>query len=52
MDINTLRSMGTAVSFLTFVAILWWAFNPRSKRAFDEAAGLPFADEDTQPGKH
>jgi cytochrome c oxidase cbb3-type subunit 4 len=52
MDINTLRSVGAVVAFATFMGILWWAFNPRSKRAFDEAAQLPFADEKNESGKY
>lgn len=52
MDINTLRSIGSVIAFATFLGILWWAFNPRSKKAFEEAAQLPFADDDLQPGKH
>ena len=46
MDINTLRSVVTLVSFVTFVGILWWALSKRNQARFDEAARLPFDQED------
>ncbi|MCM2330675.1 cytochrome c oxidase cbb3-type subunit 4 [Geopseudomonas sagittaria] len=44
MDIGTLRGLGTAIIFIAFVVLLIWVFG-RSKKSFDEAANLPFADE-------
>ena len=50
MDINTLRSLVTAFSFVLFVVILVWAFRPARKTGFDEAAQLPFIIErESQP---
>ncbi len=50
MDINTLRSIITVVAFATFIGIVIWAYSARSKAAFDEAARLPFdEDEARQP---
>ena len=46
MDVNTLRSIITALSLLAFVGIVFWAYSSRRKAQFDEAANLPFADED------
>lgn len=46
MDINTLRGLSTVFVMLAFIAILWWAVAPRRRKRFDEAANLPFADED------
>ena len=46
MDINTLRSVITVVSFAIFIAIVFWAYSGRSKAAFDQAARLPFDEED------
>ena len=46
MDINTLRSILTRVAFTLFIAIVWWAYSGHSKAAFEEAARLPFDDED------
>jgi len=36
----------TAVSFLTFLGILWWTFIHHKDQDFHAAAQLPFADED------
>ncbi len=47
MDINGLRSLVTAFSFVLFVGILVWAYRPTRKAGFDEAAQLPFtADQE------
>jgi cytochrome c oxidase cbb3-type subunit 4 len=48
MDINDLRSVMTVVSLLTFLGIVWWAYGVKGNRQrFEEAAQLPFADEQT-----
>jgi cytochrome c oxidase cbb3-type subunit 4 len=52
MDINSIRSLVTVLSFAVFLGIVIWAWSARRKPAFDEAANLPFADDDvpaTQP---
>ena len=46
MDINDFRAWFTVVMFVTFVAIVLWAWSGRRKRAFTEAANLPFADDE------
>ena len=46
MDINTLRGISTALALIAFIAVWVWAWSGKRKRAFDEAANLPFADED------
>ena len=48
MDINDLRSIITVVGLLCFLAIVGWAYSKRSKKGFDEAANLPFAEHDDQ----
>lgn len=45
MDINTLRSVATVVSFVTFIGIVWWAWSNRRSADFTEAANLPFEQE-------
>ncbi len=42
MDINTLRTAATVVSFLAFVGILAWAWSARRSAEFKEAERLPF----------
>ena len=44
-DINTLRSIATVVSFITFVGILVWAYSRRNAADFEEAARLPFEQD-------
>ncbi len=45
IDINTLRSIATVVSFATFIGIVWWACSKRRTRDFSEAANLPFEQD-------
>ena len=54
MDINTLRGLGTLFVLVAFVGLVFWAYSGKRKDAFEEAAGLPFADEDnpTAQGGH
>jgi len=46
MDINDIRAWQTAVLMVAFIGIVIWAYSKRRKKSFDEAANLPFADED------
>lgn len=45
MDINTLRSVVTVVSFIVFIGIVVWAWSSRHAADFDEAARLPFKQD-------
>ena len=46
MDINLLRSIVTVATFLVFIAIVAWAWSSRNAKGFDEAAQLPFKQDD------
>ena len=46
MDLNDMRSLVTVLAFLTFVGIVVWAWSGNRKAAFDEAASLPFGDDE------
>ena len=46
MDINTLRSIVTVLSFSAFVGIVLWAYSGGARRKFEEAARLPFAEDE------
>ena len=46
MDINDMRSAITVVSLLLFLGIVAWAWSRRRSAAFDEAAQLPFLDDE------
>ena len=49
MDITALRVAVTVLSFVAFLGIVVWAWSRRRKRAFDQAANLPFM-ESKPPG--
>ena len=46
MDINLLRSIVTVVAFVVFIGIVFWAGSRRNQADFDEAAQLPFKQQD------
>lgn len=46
MDMGTFRGLLTLVLLMAFLGITWWAYSKRRKKEFDEAANLPFADDD------
>ncbi len=46
MDINDIRAWQTVLLLIAFIGIVIWAFSKQRKKSFDEAANLPFADED------
>jgi cytochrome c oxidase cbb3-type subunit 4 len=46
MDINDLRIAVTVVSLLTFLGLMGWIWLARNRPRFEDAARLPFADED------
>jgi cytochrome c oxidase cbb3-type subunit IV len=45
MDINSLRALSTVLVAIAFVGVCWWAFAPKRRQRFEEAARLPFIDE-------
>jgi cytochrome c oxidase cbb3-type subunit 4 len=45
MDINDFRAWHTVVMLITFFGIVFWAYSKKRKSSFDDAANLPFADE-------
>lgn len=46
MDINDIRSFFTVLGLLCFLGICVWAYSKRARAGFDEAAQLPFTDDD------
>lgn len=46
MDTGTFRGIITLLLIIAFLGITAWAYSRRRKPDFDEAANLPFADED------
>lgn len=51
MDINDLRAWLTLAMFAAFAGIVAWAWSARNRKAFDEAARLPFAGDKAEGGR-
>jgi cytochrome c oxidase cbb3-type subunit 4 len=45
MDINDMRSVVTLLGFVSFLALVRWAWAASHRRSFDEAARLPLRGE-------
>lgn len=53
MDINVLRGIATLVVMVAFLGMVAWVYGYRGKKYYDDAANLPFDEEDTTVGgKH
>jgi cytochrome c oxidase cbb3-type subunit 4 len=48
MDPNVLRGIHTLLVMAAFFGIVWWAYSAHRKKANDEAAHLPFDDDDVE----
>ncbi len=48
MDMNELRGIQTILVMIAFLGIVWWAYSAHRKKANDEAAHLPFDDDDVE----
>ncbi len=46
MDLSDLRTIVTIVSFIAFIGVVFWAYGKKQKARFDDAANLPFVDDD------
>jgi cytochrome c oxidase cbb3-type subunit 4 len=46
--INDIRAIQTLIAFVCFIGIVIWAYSSKRKKAFEEAARLPF-DQDDAP---
>ncbi|GAB3277806.1 cbb3-type cytochrome oxidase subunit 3 [Parahaliea aestuarii] len=46
MDINDLRGLSTLFLMISFIGLCIWAYSGKRRKTFDEAAQLPFADEE------
>ena len=45
MNAGTLQGVATIFVMVAFLGVCWWAFSPKRKQKFKEAANMPFADE-------
>ncbi|MBE0484575.1 cbb3-type cytochrome c oxidase subunit 3 [Marinobacter sp.] len=51
MDIYELRGLHSLLIMAIFIGIIWWAFSAHRKKANDEAAQLPFSEDDDEVAK-
>jgi cytochrome c oxidase cbb3-type subunit 4 len=49
--VNELRTAVTVLAFVAFIGIVLWAYSSRRKEAFDEAAQLPFTEDENMAQK-
>jgi cytochrome c oxidase cbb3-type subunit 4 len=50
MDAGLIGSVVTVLFFLLFIGIVWWAYHKENRGKFEEAAKLPFEEEDDGAG--
>jgi cytochrome c oxidase cbb3-type subunit IV len=48
VDINIIRSLVTVVMLIAFVGIVMWAWSAKRKRDFEQAAQLPFVEDERE----
>ena len=46
MDVSIVQSVWTLVVLVLFVGIVIWAWSGKRKQDFDEAANIPFSEDD------
>ena len=46
MDFSLIQSIWTVVVLVLFVGIVIWAWSGKRKQRFDEAANIPFMEDD------
>ncbi|MFT6955293.1 MAG: cytochrome c oxidase cbb3-type subunit 4 [Halieaceae bacterium] len=46
MDINDLRGLSTFFLMISFIGLCFWAYSSKRKPYFDDAAMLPFEDDE------
>jgi cytochrome c oxidase cbb3-type subunit 4 len=46
IDINFFRGLATVFTMIAFLGICLWSYSSRRKEDFDQAANLPFVDDE------
>ncbi len=46
MDINDLRGLSTLFLMISFIGLCFWAYSSKRKASFDDAANIPFGDDE------
>ena len=51
-DVNLVRTMYTVICFVFFMLVLWYAYNRKAKKNYDEHGRSIIDDEDTPPDNY
>lgn len=52
MDMNLFRGIITVILLVAFIGLWIWAWSSKRRKQFDEAANLPFRDENETTNDH
>ena len=47
-----LQGVGTITCMIGFVGVVWWAFRRKNRQRFEDAAQLPFDDDQPEQPNH
>ncbi len=48
MDKADLQTLATVLTTVAFLIVVVWAYSSKNKKRFEDAANLPFADDEIQ----
>ncbi|WP_196157281.1 cbb3-type cytochrome c oxidase subunit 3 [Reinekea sp. G2M2-21] len=48
MDKADLQALATVLTTVAFLVVVIWAYSSKNKKRFEEAANLPFADDEAK----
>ena len=51
MDKADLQALVTVLTTVAFLIVVVWAYSSKNKKRFEEAANLPFADDETKSAR-
>ena len=51
MDKADLQALATVLTTVAFLIVVVWAYSSKNKKRFEEAANLPFADDETKSAR-
>lgn len=51
MDLGDIQGLWTLIALAVFIGVVIWAWSSRRKKDFDEAANIPFDEDDSDDGK-
>lgn len=52
MDSGLIGAAVTVIFFVLFIAIVWWAYHKDNRKKYEEAANLPFQEDDGVDDRH